>query len=267
MINKKIWRVIHKWVTRHKIKKGRNDMNSTKVFVDKATGETYIQWTDGKFIALKDLDISKLEELPADAIKKYTYKSYNYVEENLSLEEQLEKDWRMKDILCVPCGGKIIPFRVEHLTDDKVYFVAVDIVGKSAMGEDNSDASVMNVYLDKLMSEMPYELVENMLEIEHGFGSTKERRKLSLLSLANVKADCYKHTGADDILFDGLKTEAERCKNFEGETDWYFLRSPNTGGTINFWNVNYYGYVTNYITANNAYGVVPCFSIKRKIKK
>lgn len=238
MILRKIWCAIFNRMAHQKInttKREENIMNSVKVFVDKVTGEKYIQWADGQYIALKDLDRSNLEELPADAIKKYTYTSYNYLEENLSLEEQLKKEWHLKDILMVPVDGKEIPFRVEHISDDKIYFVAVDIVGKSAMGEDNRDASKMNAFLDDFMNKMPYELVQKMAEIEHGFRDEKESRKVSLLSLANLRADCYQHTGKDDILFDGLKTEAERCKNFNGETDWYWLRSPYASSTTAFW--------------------------------
>jgi hypothetical protein len=44
-------------------------------------------------------------------------------------------------------------------------------------------------------------------------------------------------------------------------SEWYWLRSPSTGNTTNFWIVGANGGVLSSIYASNSYGVCPCFSI------
>lgn len=76
--------------------------------------------------------------------------------------------------------------------------------------------------------------------------------------------------GADDILFDGLLTEAERCKNFDGETEWYWLdtpySSPIASASTYFMGVSYGGYPSTSNYASGTFAVVPCFSIRKKRK-
>ena len=45
------------------------------------------------------------------------------------------------------------------------------------------------------------------------------------------------------------------CQPLTGAATNWWLRSPNTGNTNNFWNVNSNGNVNNNNNANNAYGV------------
>ena len=241
-------------------------MNTTKLFVDKITGEKYIQWTDGKFIELKDLDISELEELPAVA-EKHTYKSFNYVENHSSLEELLEKDWKLKDILYIPCGNKNIPFRVEHVTDEKVYLVSVDTVGKSTMND-------MDEYLDNFLAKIPKAFLDICGEIEHKVnGCTIRKSKVTLLSYGNTTG-CENCNSADDMQFAGLKTDAERCKNnANGETCWYWEDTPYNyedwdedalaSNFTNFLYVNANGHPYYGANASYAAGVCPCLSIKK----
>lgn len=71
--------------------------------------------------------------------------------------------------------------------------------------------------------------------------------------------------------FDGLKTEAERCKNFNGETAYYWLdtpweRSPRVDSSTGFMIVGIYGWAIHYNSAASTYAVVPCFAIARKPK-
>ena len=182
----------------------------------------------------------------------------HFNEENFNINE--DKDWHLKDILCVPVNGENVAFRVEHITADKVYFVAVESVGRS-------DMFAMNQSIDDYLSMMPQSLVDRMVDIEHkANGKIVRKSKLTLLSYANVVKDTgdYRLDGTDDIPFDGLMTEAERCKNFEGETCLYWLDTQNSKDSRYFLFVNYYGYPNYYGDATGADAVVPCFALPRR---
>lgn len=192
------------------------------------------------------------------------FRRLHIVEESFSFG--CDQDWHLKDVLYVPVDGEEVAFRVEHISDDKVYFVAVDGVGKSDMNN-------MGEFLDNYLKKMPESLVNAMCEIEHKVnGNLVRKSKLTLLSRKNVTDSEFKYdlNGADDILFDGLKTEAERCKNFDGETEWYFLdtptSSPYASTSTTFMNVYSSGNPYSYNYASNTSAVVPCFSIRKKRK-
>lgn len=69
-----------------------------------------------------------------------------------------------------------VAFRVEHISDEKIYFVAVDAVGKSTLKNINS-------FLDDYLNKMPKDLVTMMCQNEHCFGDDVVRKsKLTLLS-------------------------------------------------------------------------------------
>lgn len=166
----------------------------------------------------------------------------------------------------MPVEGKEVAFRVEHISKDKVYFVAVDAVSESTMAK-------MNKYLDDYLEKMPKALVNQMCEMEHVVdGNTIRKSKITLLSGKNVLSEVkHDYTGADDIEFDGLKTEAERCKNLNGETIWYWLdtpwwRSPHVDSSTSFMGVGSSGWPGGSNGATYTSAVVPCFSIKRKSK-
>lgn len=133
--------------------------------------------------------------------------------------------------------------------------MAVDAVGISNMKD-------MNNFLDNYLKKMPEDLVNNMCEMEHCVdGNIVRKSKLTLLSRKNVSKSewDYECNGADDITFDGLKTEAERCKNFDGKIEWYWLDTPRSSPYA-FLAVNHYGNVDDIHAANSS-AVVPCFSI------
>ena len=204
---------------------------------------------------------STLYEEVDTKLKRQDFCRLHIVEETFSVD--CDKDWHLKDILYVPVDGKEVAFRVEHITDDRVYFVAVDAIGASNIKD-------MNDFLDDYLKKMPEGLVNNMCEMEHCVdGNIVRKSKLTLLSRKNVSESKwdYECNGADDITFDGLKTEAERCKNFDGETEWYWLdtplRSPNVTNSTPFWYVHYTGGVFGSL-AYGLYAVVPCFSICNK---
>lgn len=204
---------------------------------------------------------SDLEEVDTKLVKQ-NFRRLHVVEESFSFG--CDQDWNLKDVLYVPVDGKEVAFRVEHISDDKVYFVAVDAVGKSTMKN-------MNNFLDDYLKKMPEDLMRNMCEIEHKVeGNLVRRSKLTLLSRGNISDTNGRCNGADDILFDGLLTEAERCKNFDGETEWYWLdtpySSPGASSSTNRTSCMSPPLATRAATAPSTLAVVPCFSIRKKRK-
>lgn len=237
-----------------------------KLFKETKTEEIFFAPTDSKdFLIRFDGTVvvgntSDLEEVDTAPVKQ-NFRRLHIVEEKFSFGD--DQDWHLKDILYVPVDGKDVAFRVEHITDDKIYFVAVDTVGKSIMKN-------MNNFLDDYLKKLPEDLVRNMCEIEHTVdGNLVRRSKLTLLSRGNISDTNGRCNGVDDILFDGLLTEAERCKNFDGETEWYWLdtlsSSPGVTYSTNFWFVNYNGSVFNNIASDSG-AVVPCFALKKERK-
>lgn len=217
---------------------------------------------DGNVITCSTEDYEEVNTKP----KKHEFHRLHIVEESFDIREFCYKEWHLKDVLYVPVdngyGKEDVAFRVEHISDDKVYFVAVDAVGRSNMKD-------MNNFLDDYLKNMPEDLVRNMCEIEHKVvGNLVRRSKLTLLSKGNISDTNVCCNGVDDILFDGLLTEAERCKNFDGETEWYWLdtpySSPNVTASTIFWLVYSGGVVRNH-NANYSLAVVPCFSIQKTI--
>lgn len=234
-------------------------MEGVRRFRDKRTGKNYVKLVNGVVLeAVNDNDL-ELEEIGAEDC---TYRHGYTCHSDRKIADVVKDTYRLKDTLDVPVGDKIVTFVVEHInrTDeyDDVYFVSRDIVGESSIDD-------MEKYLDDFTSKMPTELVDSMKIIEHIASADGKvvtfRRKVNLLSLANLKETEY-YSGKDDILFDGLQTEAERCKNNKyGETYWYWTCSPSLGGTTNFMVVYATGPLgSNYASGVN--GVVPCFSIR-----
>lgn len=239
-----------------------------KLFKDKATEKLWVEmFGDGNLIDFAGHsyagDISELIEVNTDPNNKEFCRQH-IVEEKISIDA--EQNWHLKDVLFVPVEGKNVAFRVEHVSEDKVYFVAVDAVGESTMVK-------MNKYLDDYLKNMPKALVNQMCEMEHVVdGNTIRKSKITLLSGKNVLSEVkHDYTGADDIEFDGLKTEAEHCKNLNGETAWYWLdtpwmRSPHVDFSTDFLGVDSNGWPNSGTNATDTYAVVPCFAIARKPK-
>ena len=240
-----------------------------KLFKNKKTGKMYVTLSEKKdclvgFDGVPYTGSSDDVEEVSTTASAQDFRRLHIVEETFSAG--CDKDWHLKDILYVPVDGKDVAFRVEHISDEKVYFVAVDAVGKSNMTN-------MNDYLDAYLAKMPESLVNIMCEIEHcADGNLVRRSKLTLLSRKNVKDDEFKYdlNGADDILFDGLQTEAECCKNLDGETMYYWLDTPTSSpyadNSTNFMNVSSNGYPSYNTNASSTGAVVPCFSIRKQQK-
>lgn len=234
-----------------------------KLFKDNATGEMLISITERKENLLHFDDspcignLDNVSEVDTDGSVSKFHRQH-IIEEVFDINDDVE--WHLKDIIYVPIKGEIIVFRVEHISYDKAYFVAVNSVGESSMTD-------INQFLDDYLESMPKSLVDRMTEIEHKTsGEIVRKSKLALLSYANIVRNTgnYELDGTDDIPFDGLLTEAERCKNDEnGETRWYWLDTPGADYSTAFLSVSNGGYPGIHYFASSAGAVVPCFALKR----
>ena len=213
------------------------------------------------------------KEKEAEPKKPAIYRIYQFdriTRESFSATDLAEHDFKLKEIVYVPHGDKQVAFRVEHVTDEKAYLVAVDCVGRAKMTD-------MNEYLDNFMEELPEDLLDICSEIEHKVnGQLIRKSKVTLLSYGNTTG-CENCNGADDMQFDGLKTEANRCKNdTNGETCWYWEDTPydyedwdedsSASNSTYFLNVYTYGNPYDNYSASDTNGVCPCLSILRKKK-
>lgn len=63
-----------------------------------------------------------------------------------------------------------------------------------------------------------------------------------------------------DVQFEFFKNKKNRIKFFNGDVNYWWLRSPYATYSTNFWYVNHIGYMDNN-NASNSYGVCPCFII------
>lgn len=191
-------------------------------------------------------------------------------EEYFSASELAKHDFKLKEVLKVPTKERVIPFRVEHVTDEKVYLVAVNCVGWARM-------TGMNEYLDDFMKELPEDLLDICGEIEHRVnGQLIRKSKVTLLSYGNTTG-CKNCNGADDMQFDGLRSEADRCKNDEkGVTRWYLEDTPcsyedwgedsDTSDSMYVLCVGVTGGPSDCYHASTVVGVCPIIAIKRKKK-
>lgn len=243
--------------------------NKMKLFKNKKTGEMYAQLFDGNSMAISmynnqeiNLDEVDVEEVSTAPVQRNTYKVEHIIEEDSTAADLTEREYHLKDVIHIPVDGNDIAFRVEHIEEhaefNDVYFVAVDAVGRSSMND-------MEKFLDDFEDKLPQDLVAILSDIEHVTDKRTHVRKVALLSLANVGCDDNNQCiGKDDIKFDGLQTEAERCKNLNGETYWYWLDTEYVSPSAYFLGVSGYGGVGDYGYASIAYGVCPCFSIKQR---
>lgn len=233
-----------------------------KYFRDKTSGKIYTK-IDGVMCAeVVDTSSLDLEEVNESVMARNTYAVKHWASDTNTIDELMQRKYALKDVVGVPVDGKPVDFRVEHIIHnddgtDTVYFVSVDVVGKSTMTN-------MDQFLDAYTAKMSHELVSRMRVMEHKTNKGHcKKRKLSLLSLGNLKNMEGYCIGADDMIFDGLRTEAERCKNDEdGYTSWYWLDTPSLLYTTSFMYVSNGGGPgngSNY--ASNAGSVALSFSI------
>lgn len=233
-----------------------------RLFKHKEKEEYFVSPDGDKFFAISDGNTYTGNKDTLKEIKQVTeskpvikdFKRHHIIEETASLEDF--KDWHLKDVLFVPVDGKEVAFRVEHITYDKIYFVAVDAVEKVTMDD-------IDIFLKTYLDKMPKSLVKKMTEMEHLLGDKiTHRGKLMLLSCGNIAKD-EEHNGKDDIFFDGFVNGSGRCKNLNKETNTYWIDIPKNNYRDFFNIVCCSGDFGVSYNKNSRFAVVPCFSIYR----
>lgn len=192
-------------------------------------------------------------------------------EKYFSASELAKHDFKLKEVLKIPTRDRVIPFRVEHVTDEKAYLVVTDCVGRAKMTD-------MNEYLDNFMKELPEDFLAICGEIEHKVnGRLIRKAKVTLLSYGNTTG-CKNCNGADDMQFDGLRSGADRCKNdTKGKICWYWEDTPHdyedwdedfsASNSTGFLFVGTYGIPYNNGDTSYPAGVCPVIAIKKKTEE
>ena len=188
--------------------------------------------------------------------------------------------------------GDKVPFRMKdgteviavaaHVTDDRVYFVIDDAVDKYKMYDripDNEpiswSGSDMRTYLNgDVMDNMPSALAavikKRMITQQIGGKEIVTEDALWLPSYTELfgrgeDGGAYPTDGKDEFHFDLFEDERSRVKQFEGETDWWWTRTPrhaDSGSSTFFRSVSYYGYASS-ANATDTYSVCFGFCIGR----
>lgn len=186
------------------------------------------------------------------------------------------KNGDAKDMFSV---GDKVPFRMQdgteafavaaHVTDNCVYFVIEDAVDKYPMyGEIPEDEPIswsgsdMRKYLntdvaDNLPSDLRNVIDSRMITQRIGGKEIVTEDKLWLPSHTEVfgqgeDGENYPTDGKNEFHFDLFSDERSRVKQYEGETEWWWTRTPwhaDSGSSTTFRNVHtngtaYYYYAT-----------------------
>lgn len=164
--------------------------------------------------------------------------------------------------------GEIVPFKIEHIENGKIYFVSKNVLA-------NIEIPTANKWLSDFERELPVGLRKHLCEIEHIVkdGDVKTG-KIMLPSLANVFGDDFLFPdgiGADDVAFDGIRndvklignrSDVKRCKKYkilrsDWITDTQHVHSPEysyvveTNGDIGTMHKDY-----------GVHGICPMFALR-----
>ncbi len=165
------------------------------------------------------------------------------------------------EISCTLKNGKEVTFVVAHINpydENEVAFVLKDCLQERHTMID----------MRKYLNEEIYDLLPDDLKAVIKKRSIKQRiddeiekyeDKLWLLSKMEIEGEAAE-SDVDDVHFDLFPDERSRVKQINGETVWYWLRSPYTGNGIYFWYVSANG-SSNNSNAISSYGVAFGFLI------
>lgn len=171
--------------------------------------------------------------------------------------------------------GHAVTVQVVHVKDNEVYFALKDAWEQMAMVDKISDGKLLswaesNVrkhLQEKVLTDLPDDMaaVISKRAIKQKIGSDVKitEDKLWLLSHTEVfgRDDRAEADDADEFHFDLFGDERSRVKQRNGETDWWWLRTPRSGSSTNFRGVYDYGNAGS-ISAANTNSVCFGFCIK-----
>ena len=165
------------------------------------------------------------------------------------------------EISCTLKNGKEVTFVVAHINpydENEVAFVLKDCLQERHTMID----------MRKYLNEEIYDLLPDDLKAVIKKRTIKQRidgeiekyeDKLWLLSKMEIEGEAAE-SDVDDVHFDLFHDERSRVKQIDGETMWYWLRSPYTSTGCYFWSVGTNG-VSDSSNASGSYGVAFGFLI------
>lgn len=144
--------------------------------------------------------------------------------------------------------GHAATVQVVHVKDNEVYFALKDAWEQMAMVDKISDGKLLswaesNVrkhLQEKVLTDLPDDMaaVISKRTIKQKIGSDVKitEDKLWLLSHTEVfgRDDRAEADDADEFHFDFFDDERSRVKQRNGETDWWWLRTPHSGSSTYF---------------------------------
>ena len=190
------------------------------------------------------------------------------------------KEGKAKEFLSV---GDVVPFtmkdgqevnavvaEIDAYGENEVVFVIEDCLkDRHPMNEecDNDGGwrdSDMREYLNEEVFDLLPDDLKSVIADRHitqvvDDEELNSKDKLWLLSITEIGEEC--ETDKNNVHFSLFKDEKSRIKQIDGETAWYWLRSPNHTNSNDFWIVNTNGNGSSY-DANSSYGVAFGFLIK-----
>lgn len=157
----------------------------------------------------------------------------------------------------------------------EVIFVFRDAVARHTMNEDYTNhggfpSSGMNAWLNSDFFDLLPDDLQEVITPRH-IEQTIDNEifmcdsRLWLPSVMEIGGEEYRQHGTDkeELQFDIFKLKKERVKVCDGDTCWWWLRSPYTSNSSGFLDINGYGRLY-YIGASYDKAVVPCFFIREK---
>lgn len=200
--------------------------------------------------------------------------------------EEIDRDIRYGCGSAILSVGDVISFSLKNgqtasvsvaainpYSPNSVAFAFNDLLWKSEMNDGNTNRggwarSKMAQVLERdILPLLPDELASVIAprKIVQVLDGTRYERtsKLWIPSRTEMfgEHNSYMECDFGDVQFPLFKTEKSRVKALEdGNTYWYWLRSPNVGYSTTFWGVHPSGN-SGSVGAAYTYGVCPCFII------
>lgn len=168
--------------------------------------------------------------------------------------------------------GKKSAVLVAHIKDGKVYFVLDDAYEKYHMKKELKDGQVLSwsesdmrehlktTVLPDLPDDMAAAISKRVIKQRICGKDYFTEDELWLPSYTELFGDVgdenYQPDGEDEFRFDIFKDEKSRIRQFDGETEWWWTRTPVAGSSTNFRGVSNDGYAGSWIAT---FTVCVCF--------
>lgn len=175
------------------------------------------------------------------------------------------------DIVTLAWFGKSTEFRVAHKgykTENKIVLVKETIETFHPYHRDwnnNYFESHIREYLNRIMlhgfsTDVQNAIVETPVECFVDGEIKTANDKLWLMSRTEVGLGSSRYAPKEGSPFDYFTDDESRKKTFNGDREWYWLRTPYSDSTSNAWDVTTGGTAGDDNTTNGD-GVVPAFEI------